>query len=145
MAFGQTLLDGGLAFEPPVHGGVELVFVDGLDAEHLGEGVGCGVGGQFPRGSELGAWGEDARDDEGDGAFRRGGGGEGALEAQLAQRPEDCGDVAVGLGADDVETQTITLFMADWCGVEAMRRGHPSSHRDDLGRTICLSGNQDDT
>ena len=37
MAFGQTLIDGALAFEQPVHGGVELVFVDGLDTEHLGE------------------------------------------------------------------------------------------------------------
>ena len=37
VASGQTLLDGALALEQPVHGGVELVFVDALDAEHLGE------------------------------------------------------------------------------------------------------------
>ena len=70
----------------------------------------------------FGVWSEDAGDDEGGGAFAfgRGVGGEGALEAQLAQRSEHGGDVAVGLGADDVETQTIALFMAGWCGVEAM-------------------------
>ena len=105
VASGQTLLDGALALEQPVHGGVELVFVDALDAEHLGEGVARGVGGEPARGGELRAWGEDARDNEGNGAFAfgRGGGGEGAVEAQLAQRCEHCGDVAVGTGAGDIE------------------------------------------
>ena len=56
-------------------------------------------------GGELRAWGEDARDNEGNGAFAfgRGGGGEGAVEAQLAQRSEHCGDVAVGARAGDIE------------------------------------------
>ena len=105
VASGQTLLDGALALEQPVHGGVELVFVDALDAEHLGEGVARGVGGEPARGGELRAWGEDARDNEGNGAFAfgRGGGGEGAVEAQLAQRSEHCGDVAVGARAGDIE------------------------------------------
>ena len=105
VAFGQTLLDGALAFEQPVHGGVEFVFVNALDTKHLGEGVACGVGGQSPCGGELRAWGEDARDNQGNGAFAfgRGGGGEGAVEAQLAQRSEHCGDVAVGTGAGDIE------------------------------------------
>ena len=105
VASGQTRLDGALALEQPVHGGVELVFVDALDAEHLGEGVARGVGGEPARGGELRAWGEDARDNEGNGAFAfgRGGGGEGAVEAQLAQRSEHCGDVAVGARAGDIE------------------------------------------
>ena len=105
VASGQTRLDGALALEQPVHGGIELVFVDALDAEHLGEGVARGVGGEPARGGELRAWGEDARDNEGNGAFAfgRGGGGEGAVEAQLAQRSEHCGDVAVGARAGDVE------------------------------------------
>ena len=105
VASGQTLLDGALALEQPVHGGVELVFVDALDAEHLGQGVARGVGGEPACGGELGAWGEDARDDEGDRAFAfgRGGGGQRAVEAQLAQRSEHGGDVAVGARAGDIE------------------------------------------
>ena len=75
MVLGQTLLDGALAFEQPVHGGVELVFVNGLDAEHLGQGVACGVGGQSPRGGQLRAWGEDTGDNQGNGALAFGRGG----------------------------------------------------------------------
>ena len=73
MVLGQTLLDSALAFEQPVHGGVELVFVNGLDAEHLGQGVACGVGGQSPRGGQLRAWGEDTGDNQGNGALARSG------------------------------------------------------------------------
>ena len=45
------------------------------------------------------------RDNQGNGAFAfwRGGGGEGAVEAQLAQRSEHCGDMAVGTRAGDIE------------------------------------------
>ena len=105
MALGQTLLDDALAFEQPVHRGVELVFVDALDAEHLGEGVARGVGGQSPCGGELRAGGEDSGDDKRDDAraFGRGGRRDETVEAQLAQAPEHRGDMAVGSGADDVE------------------------------------------
>ena len=105
MAFGQALLDDALALEQPVHGGVELVFVDGVDAEHLGQRIAGGVGGEAARGGELRAWGEDSGDDKRDDALAlgRGGRGDEAVEAQLAHRPEHGGDMAVGEGADDVE------------------------------------------
>ena len=105
VALGQTLLDGALALEQPVHRGVELVFVDAVDAEHLGQRVAGGVGGEPPRGGELRAWGEDSGDDKRDGAlaFGRGGRGDEALEAQLAQGAEHRGDVAVRARAEDVE------------------------------------------
>ena len=105
VAFGQALLDDALALEQPVHGAIELVFVDALDAERLGEGIARGVGGQPSGGGELRAGGKDTRDDKRDDAraLGRGGGGDEAIEAQLAHRPEHGGDMAVGARADDVE------------------------------------------
>ena len=105
VALGETGLDGGLAVEQPVHGGVEVVLVGVVDAEDLGEGVARGIGGQASGGGELGAGGEDAGGDEGHGALAlgRGRGGEGAVEAQFPERAEDGGDMAVGVGAEDVD------------------------------------------
>ena len=72
VAFGQTLLDDALALEQPVHRGVELVFVDVLDAELLGQRIARGVGGQPPCGGELRARGEDSGDDKRNGALALG-------------------------------------------------------------------------
>ena len=98
MALGQAPLDGVLAFEQPVHGGVEIVLVGVLDVERLGERVARGGLCQAPGGGQFRARIEDACGDQGNDALALGGGGagDGAVEAQLLQGAEHGGDMAVG-------------------------------------------------
>ena len=60
MAFGEGLLDGVLAGQEPVHGGVEVVGVGLAELEFVAEGVGQGGWAEAARGGELRARLEDA-------------------------------------------------------------------------------------
>ena len=60
MAFGEGLLDGVLAGQEPVHGGVEVVGVGLAELEVVAEGVGQAGGAEAAGGGELGARLEDA-------------------------------------------------------------------------------------
>ena len=105
MPLGQAPLDGALAFEQPVHGGVQVVLVDVPEPERHGERVARGGLGEAAGGGQLRARVEDAGSDQGQHALALGAGdaGDGSVEAQLAQGPEHGGDMAVGQGAFDVE------------------------------------------
>ena len=60
MAFGEGLLDGVLAGQEPVHGGVEVVGSGLAELEFVAEGVGQAGGAEAAGGGELGARLEDA-------------------------------------------------------------------------------------
>ena len=104
MAPGQALLDGVLALEQPVHGVEEVVFVEVREAEDRGQGIGSGGGLEAAGGGELGAGVSETGDDQSHHQIALGTGRtQAAIEADLAQGAEEGGDVAVGLGANDVE------------------------------------------
>ena len=66
VTFGQCRLDRGLAFQEPVHGGVEIVLIDLTEAKQFAE-ARCGGGGRQRTGSgELGYGVEDATDQQGE-------------------------------------------------------------------------------
>ena len=104
VAPGQALLDGVLAFEQPVHGVVEAVFVEVGEAEDGSEGIGSSGGLQAAGGGELGAGVSETGDDQSHHQIPlEAGRTQTAIEADFAQGAEEGGDVAVGLGANDVE------------------------------------------
>ena len=104
MLCGQALLDGILAFAQPVHGSVQLVLVDRVQIQHVGQRIAQGVGVQGASGGELGSGTEDAREDQSEGQIARARTAtEQAIEADRASEAAYGGDVAVGLGAHDVE------------------------------------------
>ena len=101
MALGQALFDTALAANQPIHGGVQLVLVDGLQGQHLAEGGDGALGVQAASGGELGAGVDDASDDHGDdqGAHAAGGARDEGMQAELLEGAEDGGDMAVGEAA----------------------------------------------
>ena len=105
MAHRQAPLDGVLTLEQPVHGVVQIVLVAVLQRQRLGERVVRGVRRQAPGGRQLGTRLKDPGDDHRQHAPALGGvrPGDGAVQAQLAQRAEHGGDMAVGFGTHDVE------------------------------------------
>jgi hypothetical protein len=64
MTFGQGGLDGGLALQQPVQGGVELVLVDLAEAKCFAKARCGGRGGERTGGGELGGGFEDPADEE---------------------------------------------------------------------------------
>src|SRR5580658_7883206 len=66
LAFGQFLLDAGLPFQQPVHGGVKLGFVNGVQCEQLAETAVKSIGVKAAGGGEFGGGIEDAGDDHRD-------------------------------------------------------------------------------
>ena len=98
MALGQALFDAVLASQQPVHGGVQLILVDGTQRQQVAEGGDGAFGVQAAGGGEFGASVDDAGDDHGDDEVTLTGGGtsDEGMEGELAEEPEDGGDVAVG-------------------------------------------------
>jgi hypothetical protein len=98
---GELGLDRLLAWEQPVHGGVEFVLVGVLDAKFLGEGGGVPVAG----GGQLGAGEEEPLGDQGQHeiALPRGLGSDGGVKSQASDHGEDGLDVALGSGANVAE------------------------------------------
>jgi len=105
MPLGQRPLDLGLPLEQPVHGRVEVVGLELIEAQHLSESRGGGLLIQRSRRGQLGAGGEHPGGDQRHTAvaFEAGPGGEDALQAELFQRPQHGGDMTVGAGAKDLE------------------------------------------
>ncbi len=101
MALGEALLDALLAFEEPVHGAVEFIFVGFAHLELVGEralGEGPCRGELRPRVEHAG---HDHRAHEV--ALTRGGSVEKRVETEGTQGTEHGGDVAVGQAAHDLE------------------------------------------
>ena len=105
MPLGQAPLDGVPALEQPVHGGVEIVLAAVFQPRRLGERVSRGRLGQAPGGGQFRAGVDDPGDDHRQHApaLGRVRAGDRPVQAQLAQRPERGGDMAVGPRANDVE------------------------------------------
>ena len=105
MALCQALLDAVLASEQPVHGGVQLILVDGVQLQQVAEGGDGAFGVEGASGGEFGAGIDDASGDHGDDEIAVAGGGtsDEGMEGELAEGTEDGGDVAVGEAAQDGE------------------------------------------
>ena len=105
MALGQALFDAALASQQPVHGGVQLILVDLTQRQQVTEGGDGAFGVQAAGGGEFGACVDDTSDDHGDDEIALAGGGTGdeGMEAELVERTEDGGDVAVGVAAQATE------------------------------------------
>ena len=106
MAPGQGVLDGLLAgTQEPVHGAVDLVFIDGAETEGLREGGECGLAGERPGGGQLGLGIDDPGDDQGDDQIPvpASGAGQEGIELELLEGGQDGGDVAMGERAGAVE------------------------------------------
>src|SRR5260370_33917854 len=107
MAFGESVFDIVLAQEQPIHGLIELGFLDGgVQTEHGRQRGGGGGGMKAAGGSELGGRVEDAGDDHGDdeGALGATGTREDGFEKEAAQGSESGGDVAVRGGEGEQES-----------------------------------------
>ncbi len=97
----QFGLDGLLAFQEPIHGGIEFILVGVLEVEFLGERGVLPVagGGQLGAGEEK-ALGDHGRDEI---ALPRGCGGDEGVEAEATDHFQDRFDMAMGSGAEDAE------------------------------------------
>src|SRR5260370_25312263 len=107
MAFGESVFDFLLAQEQPIHGVIELGFLDGgIQTEHGSQRGGSGVGMKAAGGSELGGRCEDAGDDHGDDEVALGATGtrEDGFEKEAAKGTESGSDVAVRSGAENQES-----------------------------------------
>src|SRR6185437_12389920 len=105
MTFGQCGLDGGLALQQPVQGGVELVLVDLAETKCFTKARGGGRGGERAGGGELGGGFEDAADEEREDevAAAIAVGAKDTVEADPAGGAERGGDVAMREAAGDGE------------------------------------------
>ena len=101
MALGQALFDAVLASQQPVHGGVQLILVDGSQRQQVTEGGDGAFGVEAAGGGEFGACVDDTSDDHGDDEIALAGGGtsDEGMEPEFVERTEDGGDVAVGVAA----------------------------------------------
>ena len=106
MAPGQSVLNGLLAgTQQPVHGPVDLVFIDGAETQGLREGGEGGLAGERPGSGQLGLGVDDSGDDQRDdqipvpapGASQQG------IELELLEGGQDGGDVTMGERAGAVE------------------------------------------
>src|SRR6266850_2220924 len=107
MTFGESVFDILLAHEQPIHGVIELGFLDGgVQTEHGRQRGGGGVGMKAAGGSEFGGRFEDAGDDHGDNqiAFRATGAREDGFQKEAAESAESGGDVAVRSSTLNVES-----------------------------------------
>src|SRR6266851_5378884 len=107
MAFGESVFDFLLAQEQPIHGVIELGFLDGgIQTEQGSQRGGSGVGMKAAGGSEFGGRFEDAGDDHGDDEVALGATGtrEDGFEKEAAEGAESGGDVAVRSRALNVES-----------------------------------------
>ena len=105
MAFGQSGLDGGLALQQPVQRGVEFVFVDDAEAEHLAKARGGRCRRESAGGGKLGCRFEDPADQQRQDeiATTIAVGAEDTLKADPPRGAESGGNVAVRQTADDGE------------------------------------------
>ena len=104
VALGEPSFDRVLTLVQPIHGGVGGVLVDLTESELGGQRVAHGGGVQAACGGQLGAGAEDPGKDQGESEIALlGWGTEQAVEADGAGQAVDGGDMAVGLGADDIE------------------------------------------
>jgi len=94
-----------LASQQPVHGGVQVILVDGVQLQQVAEGGDGAFRVQTAGGGELGACVDDAGDDHGDDEVALAGGGtsDEGVEAELVEGTEDGGDVTMGIAAHDGE------------------------------------------
>ena len=107
MTPGQGLLDGLLAgTQEPVHGPVDLVFIDGAETEGLREGGQRRLAGERPGGGQFGLGVNDPGDDQSDDQIPVpvSGAGEEEIELELLECGQDGGDMAMGERAGAMET-----------------------------------------
>ena len=104
VALGELALDAGLAFEEPVHGGVEVVDGGIVEVEQVGQG-GLAGGAEFTFEAQLGAGLEQAGEDQGQGqrALAAGLVKEDAVEAELAGGAEQGADSTMLAGAAELD------------------------------------------
>ena len=97
MALCQALLDTALAAHQPVHRGVQLVFIDSPQVQHLAESGDGALRGEGAGGGELGAGVDDAGDDQGKDQVAQAavGASDESMQVELLEGAEDGGDVAV--------------------------------------------------
>ena len=105
MALGQGALDTLLMRQQPVHRFVELVLVHLTEAEEFPQGALARLRSEGARQRQLGAWIQDPAHDHRHAqlALTAALGGDQRVELELLQGAENGGDVAMGLGADDLE------------------------------------------
>ena len=127
---GQTLLDGRLLPHEPVHGGVELMLVDGAEPEHLAQGGDGAFGRQGAGGGQLGLRIDDAGDDQGEDEVTDAAGvsGDQRVQSELLEGAEHGGDVAVGQAADAGEG----VFRVD----EPLTAEDAAQHLDGVARQL---------
>jgi len=101
MLAGERLLDRLLALAEPVDGGIEFILVDRTKAENVAEAGRRGGRIEHAGGGQLGGRRNQAGHDHGDDEIAEAvaGGTEDAIEADVAQRAEHGGDMAVRQGA----------------------------------------------
>ena len=102
MALGETLLDGRLTLDEPVHRGVQLLGVDGAEVEHFPRVETALSGFRARAGGQLRLRVDDAGDEqcEDEVAEASGASGEQGGDCELADGGEHGGDVAVGEAAE---------------------------------------------
>ncbi len=105
MALRQSGLDGGLALQQPVQGGVELVLIDLAEIKPRAKAGGGGCRGKCASGGQLGCGFEDPADQEckNEIAAAIAVGAKDPIKPDPAGGAESGGDVAVRQGADDGE------------------------------------------
>ena len=107
MASGQGVLDGLLAgTQEPVHGPVDLVFIDGTETQGRREGGECSLAGERPGGGQLGLGIDDPGDDQSDDQIPvpAAGAGQQGIQLEFLEGGQDGGDVTMGERAGAVET-----------------------------------------
>ena len=102
---GESLLDGGLPLDEPVHRRVQVMGVDVAEPEQLAQSGHGAVRSQPPGGGQLRARVDDAGDDESEDEVAKatGAAGDEGVQPELLEGAEDGGDVAVGQAADTPE------------------------------------------
>ena len=107
MAPGQGVLDGLLAgTQQPVHGPIDLVFIDLAETQGRREGGECSFAGERPGGGQLGLGIDDPGDDQSDDQIPvpAAGAGQQGIELEFLEGGQDGGDVTMGERAGAVET-----------------------------------------
>ena len=124
VTLGQRPFDPALALQQPVHGLVELVFVDIAQGERLAETTAKRVLAEPARGGELRARRHDAGDDHRhcEIAQARAPGGDQPIQPEAAQDPEHRCDMAEGTRTGDVEAVLLSARLAaGHCGSAAQQ------------------------
>src|SRR5713226_5619606 len=107
MAFGESVFDFLLAQKEPIHGVIELGFLDGgIQTEHGRQRGGGGIGMKAAGSSEFGGGFEDAGDDHGDDqiAFGATGAREDGFQKEAAEGAKSGSHVAVRSRTENVES-----------------------------------------